>query len=156
MQCLGGSPGHCTSQHRPAPGLHMLSFEIFVKSMPPSLEELKVTPSFCFAFKIPDDVAASSTYLDNEAMQTKEKCTHWFQIGCRGWGWSGQRPESSVRPKPGFDIGNRIQSLISVSVLELIWFFQNRNIFSKFSHFFPLLVGMQVFINLKIYPDLQK
>ena len=31
--------------------------------MPPSLEELKVTPSFCFAFKIPDDVAASSTYI---------------------------------------------------------------------------------------------
>ena len=31
--------------------------------MPPSLSELKVLPSFCFAFKIPDDVAASSTYL---------------------------------------------------------------------------------------------
>jgi hypothetical protein len=38
----------------------MLSFENFVKSMPPSLSELKVTPSFCFAFKIPDDVAASN------------------------------------------------------------------------------------------------
>ena len=59
MQCLGGSPGHCTSQHRPAPALHMLSFENFVKSMPPSLSELLVTPSFCFAFKIPDDVTAS-------------------------------------------------------------------------------------------------
>ena len=52
MQCLGGSPGHCTSQHRPAPVLHMISFEKFVKSMPPSLSKLKVTPSFCFAFKI--------------------------------------------------------------------------------------------------------
>ena len=62
MQCLGGSPGHCTSQHRPAPALHMLSFENFVKSMPPSLSELKVTPSFCFAFKIPDDVAASNNH----------------------------------------------------------------------------------------------
>jgi hypothetical protein len=40
----------------------MLSFENFVKSMPPSLSELKVTPSFCFAFKIPDDVAASTLY----------------------------------------------------------------------------------------------
>ena len=30
----------------------MVSFEIFVKSMPPSLPELKVTTSFCFAFKI--------------------------------------------------------------------------------------------------------
>ena len=37
-------------------------FEIFVKSMPPSLSELKVIPSFCFAFKIPDDVTATNTY----------------------------------------------------------------------------------------------
>ena len=40
----------------------MVSFEIFVKAMPPSLSELKVLPSFCFAFKIPDDVTASNTY----------------------------------------------------------------------------------------------
>ena len=38
----------------------MVSFEIFVKAMPPSLSELKVLPSFCFAFKIPDDRAASN------------------------------------------------------------------------------------------------
>ena len=41
----------------------MVSFEIFVKSMPPSLSELKVTPSFCFPFKIPDDPTASIKYL---------------------------------------------------------------------------------------------
>ena len=41
----------------------MVSFEIFVKAMPPSLSELKVTPSFCFAFKIPDDVAASIIHI---------------------------------------------------------------------------------------------
>ena len=69
MQCLGGSPGHCTSQHRLAPALHMLSFENFVKSMPPSLSEWKVTPSFCFAFKIPDDVTASNIYR-----------LHWIRI----------------------------------------------------------------------------
>ena len=40
----------------------MVSFEIFVKAMPPSLSELKGLPSFCFAFKIPDNVAASSKY----------------------------------------------------------------------------------------------
>ena len=40
----------------------MVSFEIFVKSMPPSLSELKVLPSFFFAFKIPDDHAVTSTY----------------------------------------------------------------------------------------------
>ena len=33
----------------------MVSFEKIVKSMTPSLLELKVIPSFCFAFKIPDD-----------------------------------------------------------------------------------------------------
>ena len=40
----------------------MVSFENFVKSMPCSLSELKVIPSFCFAFKIPDDVTASNMY----------------------------------------------------------------------------------------------
>ena len=38
----------------------MVSFENFVKSMPPSLSELKVTPSFCFPFKIPDDPTATT------------------------------------------------------------------------------------------------
>ena len=41
----------------------MVSFENFVKSMPPSLSELKVKPSFCFPFKIPDDLTATSTYV---------------------------------------------------------------------------------------------
>ena len=41
----------------------MVSFENFVKSMLPSLLELKVTPSFCFAFKIPDNRAASNIYM---------------------------------------------------------------------------------------------
>ena len=48
----------------------MVSFEIFVKAMPPSLLELKVLPSFCFAFKIPDDVAASNTYCAFAANET--------------------------------------------------------------------------------------
>ena len=46
----------------------MVSFEIFVKAMPPSLSELKVLPSFCFAFKIPDNVAASKSYLCTEIL----------------------------------------------------------------------------------------
>ena len=41
----------------------MVSFENFVKSMPPSLSELKVTPSFCFPIKIRDDPTASSKYV---------------------------------------------------------------------------------------------
>ena len=49
----------------------MVSFEIFVKAMPPSLSELKVLPSFCFAFKIPDDVAASNLHT----MSTYIMCT---------------------------------------------------------------------------------
>ena len=40
----------------------MVSFENFVKSMPPSLSELKVTPSFCFPFKIPDNPTATNIY----------------------------------------------------------------------------------------------
>ena len=47
----------------------MVSFEKFVKSMPPSLSKLKVIPSFCFAFKIPDDVTASITYVLHEYMK---------------------------------------------------------------------------------------
>ena len=41
----------------------MVSFEIFVKAMPPSLSELKVTPSFCFPIKIRDDRTASNGYV---------------------------------------------------------------------------------------------
>ena len=41
----------------------MVSFEIFVRAMLPSLSELKVLPSFCFAFKIPDYRAVTNTYV---------------------------------------------------------------------------------------------
>ena len=41
----------------------MVSFEIFAKAMPPSLLELKVLPSFCFPFKIPEDRAVTTTYM---------------------------------------------------------------------------------------------
>ena len=44
----------------------MVSFEKFVKSMPPSLSELKVTPSFCFPIKIRDDLTASNIELGVE------------------------------------------------------------------------------------------
>ena len=35
--------------------VHMVRFKNFVKLVSPSLLELKVTPSFCFAFKILDN-----------------------------------------------------------------------------------------------------
>ena len=41
----------------------MVSFENFVKLMLPSLLELKITPSFCFAFKIPDNVTVTRLYM---------------------------------------------------------------------------------------------
>ena len=44
----------------------MVSFEKFVKSMTPSLLELKVTPSFCFPFKIPDDPTATIIYSNKQ------------------------------------------------------------------------------------------
>ena len=55
----------------------MVSFEIFVKAMPPSLSELKVLASFCFAFKIPDDVTASSKYMPWELLILFVRS--WFQ-----------------------------------------------------------------------------
>ena len=42
--------------------LHIVIFENFVKSMMSCLSKLKVSPSFCFAFKIPDDPNATITY----------------------------------------------------------------------------------------------
>ena len=40
--------------------LHISNFENFLKSMTSCLSELKVTPSFCFPFKIPDDLTATN------------------------------------------------------------------------------------------------
>ena len=45
--------------------LHIVIFEIFVQSMMSCLSKLKVTPSFCFAFKIPDDKTATTQYRNN-------------------------------------------------------------------------------------------
>ena len=54
--------------------LHIIIFENFVKSIMFSLSKLKVTPSFCFAFKIPDDPTASSNYL-LWSMETFQCCS---------------------------------------------------------------------------------
>ena len=43
--------------------LHIVIFENFVKTMKFCLWKLKVTPSFCFAFKIPDNPTATSNYV---------------------------------------------------------------------------------------------
>ena len=46
--------------------LHIVIFENFVKSMTSCLSKLKVTPSFCFTFKIPDDPTATNIYRNTE------------------------------------------------------------------------------------------
>ena len=51
--------------------------------MPPSLSELKVTPSFCFAFKFPDDPTATkihtpSTRRHPENSRIRSFCHCWF------------------------------------------------------------------------------
>ena len=52
--------------------LHIAIFENFVKSMTPCLSKLKVTPSFCLGFKIPDDLSPDrNQYL-------KSKKSKWF------------------------------------------------------------------------------
>ena len=58
----------------------MLSFENFVKSMPPNLSELKVTPCFCFAFKIPDNVAASNSYPSKVSRTMLERLKPLFAM----------------------------------------------------------------------------
>ena len=63
---------------------------------------------------------------------------------------------TSMQPKPGFGIRNLNQGPILVSEPEPFFFPKTKLFFSNFSHFFPLLGGMQVFISLKINPDLQK
>ena len=58
----------------------MVSFEIFVKSMPPSLSELKVTPSFCFAFKIPDNPTATTDYVYiSESIESRQETGKIFK-----------------------------------------------------------------------------
>ena len=42
--------------------LHIVIFESFIQSKTSCLSKLKVTPSFCFAFKIPDNPTA--TYVN--------------------------------------------------------------------------------------------
>ena len=58
--------------------LHMLSFENFAKSMPPSLSELKVTPSFCFAFKIPDNPIATKLHICAQQLSRQFSLTHMY------------------------------------------------------------------------------
>ena len=65
----------------------MVSFEIFVKAMPPSLSELKVLPSFCFAFKIPDDVAASNTYWAIELLHHCNRNRNCYHLKTRVVKW---------------------------------------------------------------------
>ena len=63
----------------------MVSFEIFVKAMPPSLSESKVLPSFCFAFKIPDDVTVTSIYVCNflkSAFAQLKRLQAWAYQNC--------------------------------------------------------------------------
>ena len=45
--------------------------------MPPSSSELKVIPSFCFAFKIPDDVTATNKYVCRYMVMVH------FSLNCR-------------------------------------------------------------------------
>ena len=43
--------------------LHIVIFENFIKSMKSCLSKLKVAPSFCFTFIIPDYPTASTKYI---------------------------------------------------------------------------------------------
>ena len=53
--------------------LQIVIFGNFVKSMTSRLSHLKVTPSFCFPFKIRDNPTTSSTYVHKKGLCT-QKC----------------------------------------------------------------------------------
>ena len=56
--------------------LHIVIFENFIKSMTSCLSKLKVTRSFCFTFKIPDDRTAS-IYIFSKFFFIGDQSTHW-------------------------------------------------------------------------------
>ena len=62
----------------------MVSFEIFVKAMPPSLSKLKVLLSFCFAFKIPDDRAVTRGHM----IETEQR--EWMESSINSQGTSAK------------------------------------------------------------------
>ena len=90
--------------------------------MPRSLSELKVIPSFCFAFKIPDDVTASSKYQLN--------LIHLCQFGYLGtihilrkhifWGF-GPLPPPSMQCKHVFSTEDKHKLPFSNKCLRNIW-----------------------------------
>jgi hypothetical protein len=52
--------------------LHIVIFENFVKSMTSCLSKLKVTPSCCFPFKIPDHPTATNIYYEKTPQLGKQ------------------------------------------------------------------------------------
>ena len=58
----------------------MVIFEFFFKAMPPSLSESKVLPSFCLAFKIPDNRAASNVQHSDLAHLRRMEPKKLFEI----------------------------------------------------------------------------
>ena len=50
------------------------------KSMPSSLSELKVTPSFCCPFKIPDDPTATNEYMYRMGRKTFTSLRMIFRV----------------------------------------------------------------------------
>ena len=62
---------------------HIVIFENLVKSMTSCLSKLKVTPSFCFGFKISDDPTATSLYKLSRAAGSLWFCTLCCKFFCR-------------------------------------------------------------------------
>ena len=67
--------------------LHIVIFESFIKSTVSYLPKLKVTPSFCFVFEIPDDLNATNMPIKYDAFFSAAsfekdiiRCRHLKQI----------------------------------------------------------------------------
>ena len=77
----------------------MVSFDNFVKSMPPSLSEAKVTPSFCFPFKIPDNPTATNIYFQMKRLQYLQETTFAVEMGCGILKWTKRLLKTHLNAK---------------------------------------------------------
>ena len=118
--------------------LHIVIFENFVRSMS-CLSKLKVTPSFCFAFKISDYVTATNIWLhimyqNKEGFKKENFITHIFKqsaqaadvvqcavgAGSSSCTQSKSMSSSCTRPTSWSSIGPRITSRNTLQH-SLVW-----------------------------------
>ena len=90
--------------------LHIVIFENFVKSMTSCLAKLKFTPSFCFAFKIPDNPTATIKYKVSHT----QGFSHWKCL------FSCMRVKKNVLLFDSLKMARKSLLRIKIRVLQII------------------------------------